>query len=162
MKHQQDEGVSPSACRRCQERPARRRRKAIASVPARMILTKDQVQKLIDAADPRIRTTVMATAGMGLRQNEVGLVDWGHVRQWRGQRSILVPHFKRKPPEHRAIPAELWTEIGKLSPKARRQAFAASRSRLARLFRQSTLAAALGHVSIHDMRRRWLTRRRNG
>lgn len=135
----------------------------MARVSERAILTEDQVQCLIDAADRRIRPAIMAMAWMGLRPSEVGLVDWVCVRHQRGQRSILVPCFKSKTREHRVIPTELWAEIGNLSPEARRQVFAVSRSVLIGLYQKSalaTMAAARGHMSVHDLRRYWLHRQR--
>ena len=141
------------------ERLARRRRKALASVPARMILTKDQVQKLIDAADPQIRPTIMATALMGLRASEVGHVDWGHPIR-RGRRLwVAVPCLKQRRRKLKVIPTKFWAEITKLQPEHRARALDLARSALDRSFRRSAEDAGNHDTRLHDLRRHWLSQR---
>lgn len=162
MKIKKCERVRPLACRRCQKRQSRWRRKTMPPKPVPRLLTDEQVQRLIDAADPRIKPAIMAMALMGLRPGEVGLVDWSRPVQRSQGRCIAVPHPKRYRIEWKVVPDKLWAEIGKLDPEHRDRHSELSRAAQALAFRRLAEAAGHKNLRLYDLRRYWFSRQRRG
>ena len=125
MKRKQEVSARPRPSGRCRDRMTTWRRKSSAraaeQTARRTILSEDQIQRLIAAANPRMKLVIAAMASRGLRHGEVS---------------------------------------SKFDPEHRDHHFSRSRAAQARDF--GRLAKARGHknITLHDLRRHWLSRQK--